>query len=251
MKRRDDNSDVCIRFTASLLIAISANFVAVPHSFAIPLWATQNTLKKDGAALTVVCSGQSTSLDFARQNALENCARTVSTQLSSTATVKTISIETEKSVAFHSEVFSEKSISGLKCDVLKDEVETTAQGITVWIKCKYDLSKVFVQERQSPPISADKQEQNIAIKQTKNNLRSDRKVSKQTFVQVGSVPMCSTILIRGSKPRMIQCPNNPTDIGIENGDEEIIVRAEGYQPKTMPIRVIWGGNANVVLDPID
>jgi hypothetical protein len=55
--------------------------------------------------------------------------------------------------------------------------------------------------------------------------------SSTTSIVISTVPPCDTILVSGQKSRVIDCKDNPMSVLFQAGDQEIIVRANGFIPK--------------------
>ena len=189
---------------------------------------------------------------MARRDATESCLSTARRQLTTNQKIKAITVETESSVGYHEEVSEDVSVSGLTCVPKREAYENTATSFRVWLLCDYDIKKAKVIERTNPP---DEQwpsannadiENRIALKklntdgQLKKNPRSI--VSSQQNIVIVSVPPCESIIIRGTKPRTLACKTNPVTLLIYSDDEEAIVRAPGYLPKTIKFKS--GGQIN-------
>jgi hypothetical protein len=177
-------------------------------------WVTEDTMSRNGSILTLVCVGRGPSQDLARREALETCQGTAADSLKTDINVKTMSVETDKDAAFHSEISSRTKVVGLECKVLKERAEEIQSESVDHIKCEFDLSKA-----KSVPIV-----ENETVVVEKTQIGSDRQLILST------VPKCESILITGSQPRVVRCDRNPTIMFLRTEDGELIVRSPGRQP---------------------
>jgi hypothetical protein len=186
-------------------------------------WATPSWVK-DGSSLqgstyTVTCSGDGPAMDTARKSAINGCQASAAQQLQHRISIKSVSVETESDVGFHQEVTESTSYSGLTCVPQNEEVEEKDAGFRVWLRCRFDLSKAKSENTDGAPADA-----------TSVVRSADRRV-----LSITTVPQCTTLLIQGAKARVQVCNHNPLAIVIQPGDQSIIIRATGYQPKTIPV----------------
>lgn len=226
----------------SLYLSLVFIFLAKSNNLAaMPPWA-EISQRRTGDILSVVCTGKGISLDLARNNCLKSCIATAANQVVDTATVKTLSIETESDVTYHQEVKQVSSIKGLRCVPKNEAIEETNEGgYKVWIICEFDLSKVKaseIAEDPSPsgrvPVGSIIKNKNDVQRQDPDTLKIDSdQRDKQTRLSVSTIPMCDMILIRGKQPRSIRCEANPQVVIAIPGDREMIVRAKGRKPKTV------------------
>lgn len=199
----------------------------------IPAWARKDTIKKNGSILTSICQGTGPSQTLARKDALNNCVVSARQFLNSEIKIKTLSTETEKSVGFHQEIEESGLIKNLICEPKKDETIEKESQFQVWIECQFDLRAAIhtstneVVESKSPV--------------ERDNLKAVKaspivKIDSDNFeVILMVVPKCDSILIRGKKPRSINCDSNPLKIVADSSDTQILVRANGFQTKTIKI----------------
>ena len=195
----------------------------------IPAWAASNSTELSGSLLTTVCHGVGPSVDVARGEALTSCQLNASQFFKSKIKVKTLSVETEKSVGFHQEVSSEDELSNLICEPIKDEIEESDSQYSVWIRCKFDTSKT----KSTPTQKTDKPElnENHNLSYTKRSKSESTSLTKTVFLS--TIPKCESIIIKGDRPRTIECKSNPIELNIYNSDIEMIIRAKNYKPKTI------------------
>lgn len=207
-----------------------------------PKWTTENTLKQDGQNLSIVCEGMGPSLDLARKFALESCHSTAKDQINGDFTVKSLSLESEKSVNYHAEVSSAKTVKGLICKPENEHTEKLDGRSKIWLKCKYDLTKTEVvstetQKTLKVPALIDHNEKVNQVPSYK--IDSDSKKLNQAEARnlmLTSVPKCDEILVRGSRPRAVPCDEMPKSFVVHPGDTELIVRSSGFKPKHINIK---------------
>jgi hypothetical protein len=219
---------------------MAVTFIASVSHAKVPTWAANNSTKLTGSSLRTVCHGTGPSVEIARSEALKSCQLSASQFFKSKIKIKSLSVETEKSVGFHQEVSSDDEFSNLICDPIKDELEEVDSQYSIWIECKFNLNKVSVahtDKPESPPNNKNLNElEPIKIKDT-----SDQQ-SKYIFVTI--IPKCESILVKGRSSRVVECSQNPLKIQVKDDDQEILIRTKGYKPKTIQVK---GVNANETL----
>lgn len=199
----------------------------------IPNWAASNTTKQDGTSIQTVCNGQGPSVEIARSEALRACQVNASDFFKSKITIKSLSVETEKSIGFHQEIFSDNEYEGLICDPLRNELEEIDSHYSFWLECKFDLKKVKVRPKtvvSEPPDSAGNLNSLESISVT------HKKHYQSKFLIISTLPKCESLLITGATSRVIECTSNPVKVILEKNDKEIIVRAKNYKPKKINLR---------------
>lgn len=203
-------------------IAMSTASAAV----GVPLWATKDTQSLTNKLYKVVCHGTGPSLNEAREQALNQCNLFASKQLGGSIKVRTMTIETETQAALHQEISNEVTVKNLICKPLNEEAEYGASSTSVFIKCQYDLSQVESQQGEPSKIKS--------------------KAADAATVSISIVPMCSTIIIRGATPRIVKCQTNPIHLTVNGSDTEVVIRADGYSSKTIPVGELIGGQTTNV-----
>lgn len=214
-----------------------------------PTWATQDTARLSGKSLTLTCSGEAPSLDLARKDALRSCTSSA-TQYIQTGSLKvrSLSVETEQDGGFHSEISESKQVTGLACKPLREATEELDSGVRIWVQCRYDLGLARFEapakdDDEPKPVTSSKElvqdPTSLGIRnRNSSELKRGRRISSDVKVlTISSVPPCSSILVRSSKPRVVRCKQNPISFQIQPGDTELIVRAsrKGYLPKHIKI----------------
>jgi len=203
----------------------------------MPNWAKNNSTKKVGNLLTTVCDGVGPSASLARKDAINNCQVTARQFVTNEVKIKSLSIETESSVGFHQEVEDSSVIKNLSCNPKREQTTELNDQFKVWIECQFDLKKVEVANDE--PKTAPVETITDGLKTVEPTKKADIQKDGQTvFLEV--VPQCESVLVRGEKPKVINCNSNPVRLSIDDNDSEIIVRAKGFQPKT--IKLEKGGN---------
>lgn len=211
--------------------------ISVEASAKIPDWGARNSTKLNGSILTTVCLGTGPSLDLARTEALYACQSNASQYLKSKIKIKSMSVETEKSVGFHQEVTSEDEIAGLNCDPQRDEIDESDSQFKIWIECKFDLKKATLTNVEQVSVSSD----NSSLNNLESSVVKVNPDLQEKYIFVATVPKCESLIVKGYAARTIQCNKNPLKIQIKADDVEILVRAKGYKPKTINVK---GVNAN-------
>jgi hypothetical protein len=212
---------------------------------AIADWKRENTLKRNGDLVEIVCVGEGPSLSIARHESLNSCDLNVSRFLNRTIEIESTSIETLKDIFIHSQIKESKKVNGLECLPQKEEIEESKGAYRVWIKCKYNLKAVVV----SKPLETRKP----ISKKNEDNQFSDSHFGKvQTdgsrFVEIISIPNCERIVIEGNKPRIIKCKYHPTSITLYENDERIYLEAPGYKPKSIDLSVDYDFTKTIFLE---
>lgn len=195
----------------------------------IPTWASSDSTKLTGSILRTICHGVGPSVDLARNEALKSCQTSASQFFRSKIKIKSLSVETEKSVALHQEVSSEDEIEGLICDPLRDQLEELDSQYSVWLECKFDLSHIKVTPVEMP--SSQKSEENLNLAVNTPALIANKKIEKTLLISV--VPSCESIIIKGQKSRTVDCKTNPIELDIFGSDTEALIRAKDYKPKSI------------------
>lgn len=230
-------------------------------------WINSNTQELRGSLYRAVCSGVGPSLDIARKEASESCRVSASQQLTTNIQVKSISIETEKEVAYHRESIETLRYSGLICKPGREKIEESSGQVKVWLECSFDLSKARV----LPSAKIDQTQENDKTQKNgwiKNKEKLERSAagytieakpgrhisSNRKILVLAVIPQCTDLLIRGSAPgRIVKCEDDPMTIRLEQTDSQIIVRAKGYISKTIELskRKESEESVQVFLDPKD
>lgn len=223
----------------------------------IPNWAQKNTLQIDGSRLSIVCSGRGPSVDLARAYAIRNCRISASDTIQDRYAVQGLTIESDKDVGFHQEVESKGSFKGLSCQPVKDEVRGVGNGLyEVWLKCNFDLGKIqrvttdeeddggemagTTHERTpSDAFNSIQREQLVgqrAVAITTAKPIHDGEIDFIKVLDIVSIPPCNKILIRGEKPRSMNCSaEGITSLTVTSSDKELIIQSPGFLSKTFKI----------------
>ena len=216
----------------SILISLITG-ISIQSFSDVPVWARKDTIKKDGSILTSVCQGIGPSQTIARKDAINNCIVTARQFLNGELKIKTLSTETEKSVGFHQEIEESSSIANLICEPKKDEIIEKDSQFQVWIKCQFDLRAV-VHTSKSEVVDLNKPA--VPDKLITVKVNPAVKLESDNFeISLVVVPQCESVLVRGKKPRSVSCDTNPLKIIADDLDTELIVRAKGFQSKTVKI----------------
>ena len=210
---------------------MACTFITCVSHAKIPTWAANNSTKLNGSSLRTACHGVGPSVDIARSEALKSCQLSASQFFNSKVKIKSLSVETEKSVGFHQEVSSEDELSNLICDPIKDELEETDSQFSVWLQCKFDLNKIKTKPIMKITATAIKEDTNLAYSKPSKFISTN---SNRTLF-LSTVPKCESIIIKGERSRTIDCKSNPVELSLYESDVEMIIRAKNYKPKTIEL----------------
>lgn len=213
-------------------LCILASLLSAQSWADMPNWAKKNSTRKSGNLLTTVCEGIGPSASLARKDAINNCQVTARQFVANEIKIKSLSVETESSVGFHQEVEDSAVIKNLSCNPKREETSESSDQFRVWIECQFDLKKIEVTSVDSKSTSSKIVSDDL--KSVEPSKKVDVQKDGQTvFLEV--VPQCESVLVRGGKPKVINCNSNPVRLSIDDADSEIIVRAKGFQPKTIKL----------------
>ncbi|HEY8272389.1 MAG TPA: hypothetical protein VIG33_15970 [Pseudobdellovibrionaceae bacterium] len=213
-------------------LIMASIFIASAAHAKIPTWAANNSTKLNGSSLRTVCHGVGPSVDIARSEALKSCQLSASQFFISKIKVKSLSVETEKSVGYHQEVSSDDELSNLICDPTKDELEETDSQYSIWLECKFDLNRVKAKpiKDSSDPVTAE----DTNLSYSKPSAMTSDHSSKTVFLS--TIPKCESIIIKGDRPRTVECKSNPVELDISDADKKAIIRVREYKPKTIQLK---------------
>jgi hypothetical protein len=210
-----------------------------------PEWALRDTQRLEGRRLTVVCSGSGPSIGLARQSALESCDLSAAQQLGEDLTVKSMSVASEREVAFQQEVLNRSRVTGLLCVPRREEASEVGAEVRLWLMCEFDLSKAKV-------LHAPEQAVEPSTAWARPGTEPRHVTDRQSILTLAVVPACTDMIIRGQGPaRSAPCGRNPVSVVLNPDDREIILRADGRLPKSIylgPERAARG-YAQVYLQP--
>lgn len=230
---------------------IASFFIFISQAQSEPEWVRGiNTQKLDGKKLTILCVGDGPSQDLARQSATSSCLSTARRQMITKQKIKSLTVETESSVGYHEEVSEDITVSGLICKPKREAFENDESSFHIWLLCEFNFENAKIIDAIAPDKTQIKQTDSdtvnrnelIQLNVTAGVRKNHDSISTEQNIIVVSVPPCESIIIRGKKPRTHVCKNNPTTLRIYNDDEEAIVRANGYLPKTIKLKT--GGRIN-------
>lgn len=216
------------------IIACITTIIGSSKAYAIPAWAKTGSQELTGNIFRVVCSGQGPSIDLARREAELSCKASASSKLATSGKVTSTTVETEGYIDFHQEVREQVQYENMTCVPENEEIEEGDAYLTVWIRCRFDLSKVAtkVAEPAIDKPAGQKVDPQVADKQIRAKSGIVQK-SRLRSVSVASVPPCTDILISGGKPRTMECSGNPVNLILEEDDTGLTIRAKGYMPKAI------------------
>ena len=219
-----------------------------------PNWANTKTQTKQ-SIITTVGVGEGLSSSIAKNLALNSCREQAVNLNQKDFSYSALAIETEKSVAYHQEIATNSKIKNLSCEISEEEIEQKNDSSYIsWILCKCDVSKTLSENVQKE-VKANAENKLSRLEEigsvsvgTSSELSSQKSI-KRTII-FSFIPNCDEVLVSGTKSRIIACDKNPKEIVLNPGDNQLIFRAKGYQPKTIKAIDLEGeSNAQVVLDP--
>jgi hypothetical protein len=180
----------------------------VPPAYADPIWATQVPRRSEHDIL-LPCHGEGPDRSTAYTSAIQECNSIASEMLLQNFQVSTLSLQTESHVGFHEEVSRDAQVTGLSCKI-KDSYE---ESTSVWLLCDFDTTHSKVVDMASQVV------------------HMPDITSENHQIVLSSVPNCDSLVIVGPNPRLVGCASNPQTLLVRPGDREVVVRANGYQPK--------------------
>ncbi len=202
----------------------------------IPQWAKENSIRKNGDILLVVCNGEGPSVESSRNNALNSCKLSGSQFLSKTFKVKSISIQTEKSVGLHEEISERFEVKNLDCLPKRSEISEVISGtIVTWLQCEFDLKKAIAKEiNNNYPDDSNTQKSNEL---NEENFDTPSEINDELIesITIMTIPNCDTILVVGKLSRTLKCKANPVLIELMSGDKQLIIRTSKYRPVTLSV----------------
>lgn len=228
-------------------VTIGAAGVLTPRpGLAMPSWAKQGGQRLNGSIYEVICSGRGPDIDLARSEAMRACSLFAAREVPGSVQVRSLTVESERSVGFHEELSENLTLTGLICRPQREEVEESRGELTLWLQCEFDLSKARVTDKGASEESAEA----VADRESPRSPSRPTARSGRRLIAMTTVPTCDTILVRGAHPRVVECDGDPVTLVIGPEDRQLIVRARDYQPESLNLsrlRLATGGSkANVV-----
>lgn len=223
------------------------HFMSVIALAAPPEWTRQNGIQQNETTLVVVSTGSGPSLDLARRSAIDQAKTTAADQVNGSANIQSLSIETEKSVSFHSEVSSTKKVEGLVCKPLNEYVEDKEGFHKVWLSCEFDLKKARVRmgDETQDQSNGSRTSEITSLKSVEivgDSISTSSPVvgkishGENRHLILSVVPSCESILVRGKQSRTIPCKRIPVTVLLLPTDKEVIVRGPaGFAPKHLKV----------------
>lgn len=231
--------------TRSFLIFLF--FLYGAKGLAAPSWSKDKTVSHlSETVIVVTCDGKGLAKDLSFQSAIRQCNSIAANEANSAFTAKSVVVETESdSPRLHSEISSEKQVTGLQPQTKHELTEAIAEGFITFLQVKYDLSKATVTSVREDTSDADVQTPSRSIEsmaKDKSSSEIQTKKSAVSFERTLTISMlpekCSDYLIRGKRPRSFSCSANPMQVMVNVAeDTEIILRpaTNTLLPKTLKI----------------
>lgn len=243
--------------TTLILVVVISLFSCPDFADGMPAWVGKESFSLDGHHLIVVCSGEGPAIDIARREANLKCITSAIEHLHTTFEVKSTTIESEKSIAFHQEITMDAIVKNLTCAPLKEDIEQSNSSFVVWRKCKFDLHNVTAvsyshsEQGDRPSLNSTVRNKDALSHLSERKFEVDKNSTQsdeRRILRIVSVPPCSDLLVRGQNPRIQPCSGNPESIVLQASDKEIIVRHDGFVSKT--IQLIKGGPSTETIEVI-
>lgn len=249
----------------STLAALAMIVEGVALAAGAPSWALRDTERLEGHLFSAVCAGSGPGVGHARQEAIDSCKVSAAQHLLTEVDVRSMSIASEGQAAYRQEVVSRSRVSGLVCVPRREEIQEDGDRVKLWVLCEFDLSRaravsvgaMETQENAPEPGRPDW----ISNRKALEGVESVRNRStpenspgaRERVLTIAVIPMCTDVVVQGEMPaRVVRCTRNPVSIAIDPADRQLLVRADGYFPKTILLAPSKDsrGYAKVVLEPI-
>lgn len=206
---------------SQVFIALILNWSSSLAS-AKPAWA-DNSATLIGRMLRVVCFGEGPAVDLARDEAISICKASAAKFVTAPTKVESKLVETEQEVIYIGKAETSFQVDGLACVPEKEFVEKGRDIVSVWLRCRFDLSKAKLLERGTVDPSDPATSSMIRKSETRRLI-------------VTSIPKCSDIVVVGPSSKVFSCNTNPTSVILDGTVTGIIVRAKGYESKQIAVQ---------------
>lgn len=194
----------------AIVWTLALSWIAQP-SFGGQDWWLKAPLRTENS-LELPCEGLGPSRDIALKEAIKQCVSMATDQIVGDYNVKSLTVETEKDASYHEEITANRSVEGLTCSIKREETTEDDGSYDTWLLCNFNLEK-------------------IKFTWFKPKEAGRYITSEDKSIIFATVPPCDSILITGKSPRIIECKSNPMEFLQKKGDQEYIIRANGYLPK--------------------
>jgi hypothetical protein len=199
-------------------------------------------IQRNGTTIKITCKGEGVTKDLAESDARERCDERVANEYKSSINVKEITISGDSDSASDREVAIHSCVLGLLCQKPNFSTCEDAGRYQTWRTCEYDLrglsegSEAQCNPGHKSPSDQPPPDEMSAIRSRINiKDRGAHRRGSGYVLSVSVVPKCDDILIVGAMSRKLPCTTNPLRVSIQPEDREVIVRAKGYLPKTLPL----------------
>lgn len=230
----------------TIIIVFSTMFEQVAlAACTAPTWFAKGVMR-NGQDLTVTCTATEAGDELAERSAKRNCDVKAANEAVSNIDSRDLVVSTDNDAATHREVTVSSCVVGLICKDPQVESCESDGEVTIWRKCRYDLS--LARTRNPRECEDHNKEVQFTGKDAIANRKDLTSLKKKVVVQdvakterssdftlsVATVPPCNDLLVKGHQnSRRIKCSQNPMPITIKPTDEEVIVRAKGHLPKSI------------------
>lgn len=228
-------------FGTFALLALAHTTYASPPTW----WSDQDTVKKIGTILTVLCRGSGADKSLSYHAALVQCRAIASEHLrDSEFRIQTLSVETEQTVAYHAEQAMDVAITGLRAEVEQESTKQEPNGEYVsYLRYKADLSQGKVKNAEQKTES--KNQAGSVVQDIESRTLNDTSGQEyhraithgaDRLIVLSIIPgPCDSIIIRGKQPRSIRCSGSPMIIVLRKGDRFMLIRKSGFRIKQLKI----------------
>ncbi len=215
--------------------AMSVLTLMTTAAAAEPSWVREGN-RRDGSVLFVTCEASAPARDLAYRFALESCQGTAADMVNGNFVARSMSVETEHSIALHSEISAEKRASGLICAPVNQYTESQETGFHTYLQCRFSLDRVKVESVSKNSENGNKSDQ---IVQSEIQTEQETNVGTGKIIQsadrhliVSCIPACDELILTGgTRPRTVQMDANPKSVLIYSDDREMVARKKGYLPQ--------------------
>lgn len=231
-----------------LLLPVALGFFAsqADASCVAPPWWTADPVVRNGRTLTVQCLGEGATLELSEMEARDRCDARAILEFRSVVATKEVVVTTDYDSASHRETEDKTCVIGVVCKDPKI-ISCESDGVSkTWRRCVFDSSSLKEgTAKECGTASTGSNEGATSLRRRQTVPGAGKQESGTAYIATVSVtPKCTDIVVTGSNGRRVTCTGNPMRVPIQPGDEELIIRAQGYLPKTVSVeRVI-----NVYLD---
>lgn len=245
-----------------VLSAVLAGGSATAQECKEPSWYSQSQVVRSHDAVTVSCKGTGGTQELSELEARNRCDSRVALEYRTRVHVRDIAVTTDKDTASHRKVEEDTCVAGVKCiDPFTWSCESKGAS-TTWRRCTYELSALREGSAEECRQAKANFRSTTDVLANRSDLRTiEKKIhavggayerTDSYVLNIAVTPKCDDIMVIGSKARRLECRRNPVQMTIQPGDTELIIRSEGYMPKSLELNgVSEDGKVKVFLEYAD